>query len=105
MAAAFRILPQDNVATMLADAAPGIVSVTGGEAVVANEAVAHGHKIALVPIAPGAGIVKFGVAIGEATRAIVPGDWVHLHNCRSRYDARSGDFDLETGAAQDTPYA
>jgi hypothetical protein len=48
--------------------------------------------------------VKYGVEIGEATTAIVPGDWVHLHNCGSKLDARSNTLDLHTGAPKDTLY-
>jgi len=38
------------------------------------------------------------VVIGIATRRIEPGEWVHLHNCRSQLDERSGSFDVQTGA-------
>jgi altronate dehydratase small subunit len=37
-------------------------------------------------------------------RRIEPGDWVHLHNCRSQLDERSGSFDIHTGAPEDNAY-
>ena len=49
-------------------------------------------------------VVKFGVRIGHATAAIRAGDWVHLHNCASDVDERSGTLDLHTGATTDTKY-
>lgn len=44
-----------------------------------------GHKIAVRPITSGETILKYGVAIGSATRAIEPGEHVHLHNMQSDY--------------------
>ena len=43
-------------------------------------AIASGHKVALVAIARGADILKYGHVIGVATQNIAPGDHVHLHN-------------------------
>jgi altronate dehydratase small subunit len=107
MSSAFQIDERDNVATLLADAGPGPVEVKGAApatAVLLHETVALGHKIALRPIAEGEAVIKFGVAIGTAARPVAEGEWVHLHNCRSRYDERSGDFDPVTGEARDTRY-
>jgi hypothetical protein len=103
---AFRISHADNVATLLDDAADHVtISGDGDVAEIAlAEPVKLGHKVALRAIAAGEAIVKFGVPIGVARRAIAPGEWVHLHNCASRYDERSADFDIETGAAQDRHY-
>ncbi len=39
-----------------------------------------GHKIAAVAIAKGAPVVKYGTAIGVATRDIAAGEHVHTHN-------------------------
>lgn len=103
MTTAFRIHPDDNVATLLGDA-DATVTIVGGGAVALNEAVAHGHKVALADIAPGAPVVKFGIAIGTASVAIRAGDWVHLHNCASAFDERSGGFDGVTGASKDMVY-
>ncbi|HWB52883.1 MAG TPA: UxaA family hydrolase [Tepidisphaeraceae bacterium] len=102
----FQVHPSDNVAVLLEDTPAGIVKVLGeGTGTLeAKEQISLGHKIAVAPIARGAAVVKFGVPIGIATRDISQGEWVHLHNCRSRVDERSSKFDLVTGGAKDTPY-
>jgi hypothetical protein len=107
--AAFQVHAADNVATLLGDAAEGllitIVGPAGKRDITVREKIELGHKIALAPILPGESISKFGVVIGIATRRIEPGEWVHLHNCRSQLDERSGSFDVHTGAPGDNAYA
>jgi altronate dehydratase len=103
----FLIHPCDNVATLVEDADRERLLVVGaptGATVAAVQAIPLGHKVALAGIEPDGEIVKYGVVIGLATRPIAPGEWVHLHNCRSRLDERSAGLDLHTGAAQDTAY-
>lgn len=105
---AIRINDADNVATLLDDVEAGIVTIRGPQPrleIWAIEPIARGHKIALVSLEAGEHIVKFGVPIGLSTARIERGQWVHLHNCRSRLDERSGTLDVKTGAATDTPYA
>lgn len=107
MTTAFQIHAADNVATLLADAATGeAVALRGAtvDTIPATGPVAMGHKIALSAIATGDPIVKFGIPIGRATEAIGVGGWVHLHNCASGFDERSGAFDVVTGAAKDIVY-
>lgn len=105
----FQICREDNVATLLQDAAEAAdLTVTGDAArktVRAIESIRAGHKIALHPLAEGEAIVKYGSPIGEAIRPIAEGEWVHLHNCRSRYDAKSSELDLQTGVREGTRYA
>ena len=38
------------------------------------------HKVALVDVAPGEHIIKYGEIIGAATQPIKAGQWVHVHN-------------------------
>ncbi len=106
---AFQVHARDNVATLLAEAAPDepLTVVGSGQPTqfAARETIAMGHKVAVVPIAADAPVVKFNVVIGIATRAIGQGEWVHLHNCRSQLDERSGHFDVHTGEPGDNPYA
>jgi altronate dehydratase small subunit len=106
---AFRIHADDNVATLLGDAQTStLVIVRGdGEAVEtsATQAVPAGHKIALCDLVEGNRIVKYGFPIGEATRSIVVGEWVHLHNCRSLHDPASSELDVESGTRNETRYA
>src|SRR4051794_1781812 len=105
----FQLHAQDNVATMLDDAAAGTtVSVLGADLedqiLTAAEAISLGHKVALRDLAKGDAVFKFGVQIGHATRPIQRGQWVHLHNLASDFDERSATLDLHTGAATDTKY-
>ncbi len=108
-ASAFQVHAADNVATLLGEVAVGVPLQIVGPAerhdLIAREKIELGHKVALAAIPEGAHVVKFGIVIGIATRAIAPGEWVHLHNCRSQLDERSGHFDLHTGEPGDNAYA
>jgi hypothetical protein len=107
MPSALCIHRDDNVATLLEDAAPGPISLLGTSAqtnVTATEAISRGHKISLAPLAAGAAVLKFGVTIGRTTRDIPTGAWVHTHNCASPLDPRSATLDRNTGAPIDTRY-
>lgn len=103
---AFQIQPQDNVATLIDDAAAGVVEIVGAGngGVSADEIISHGHKIAVGDIPENAAVIKYGVRIGHATRFIPRGAWVHLHNLASDLDERSGTLDLHSGAPTDTVY-
>lgn len=105
MTAAFQIHPDDNVATLLADA-DGMVTVrgAGAQSLTVRERISASHKIALRDMAAGEAVIKFGVRIGHATQPIPRGAWVHLHNLASDLDERSGTLDLNSGAPADTVY-
>jgi hypothetical protein len=107
MPRAFQIQTEDNVATLMDDATAGAVEIIGASksTVMASEKIARGHKIALKDIAVNEAVIKFGVRIGHATRAIPRGAWVHLHNLASDLDERSGTLDLHSGAPTDTSSA
>ena len=104
MLTAFCIHRNDNVATLLADASPGVVSVIGETTteIMATEAIAAAHKVAIAKIPAGAAVIKYGWPIGRATQTIEIGEWVHLHNLASHYDERSGTLELHTGSPTDT---
>jgi altronate dehydratase small subunit len=108
-ASAFQVHATDNVATLLGETVAGapleIVGPTGRHELTAREKIELGHKVALVAIPEGTPVVKFGIVIGIAKRRIEPGEWVHLHNCRSQLDERSGHFDVHTGEPGDNAYA
>jgi len=108
-ASAFQVHASDNVATLLGEAAAGapleIVGPAGRQDLSAREKIELGHKVAVATIPEGAPITKFGIVIGIATRPIEAGEWVHLHNCRSQLDERSGHFDVHTGEPGDNAYA
>jgi hypothetical protein len=103
----FQIDKKDNVATLLSDVEKGNGVITGDTKdtkITFNEIIKRGHKVALYDIHRDEFIIKYGVVIGKATKNIKKGDWVHLHNCASLYDARSSTLNLETGAPSDTEY-
>jgi len=105
--ACFQIDEADNVCTALSPLKPGTVKLNGSRSqtsVEVLEEVVQGHKIAIKPIAAGEPIIKYGVTIGVATRDIRPGEWVHLHNCKSLYDERSSTLDVNSGAPTDIRY-
>ncbi len=75
--------PKDNVATAKSVIRTGsLLELPGGKKVEAREEIPFAHKIALRKISRGEAVVKYGERIGRATRAIEPGEWVHIHNVR-----------------------
>ncbi len=102
----YQIHPEDNVATMLENG-NGCIKVLGPQPCEFQlcEPIALGHKVALRAIAPGEPVIKFGVRIGHATKPIVRGAWVHLHNLASDLDERSATLELHSGAPTDTESA
>ena len=70
--------PQDNIAVALGNLDTGVETPEGIRIV---KRVPKGHKYALKPIRAGEAVKKFGQIIGFAKTDIVPGDWVHEHNC------------------------
>ncbi|WP_226779965.1 UxaA family hydrolase [Oceaniglobus trochenteri] len=82
---AMQLHPDDTVACLLRDHRAGApAQLVSGATPVLTSDVALGHKIALVPIAKGEAVVKYGAVIGHATADIAPGDHVHLHNLRGK---------------------
>jgi altronate dehydratase len=77
--------PADNVAIALTDVAAGEAARTlDGRSLEAGEPIPQGHKIALVDIAAGAEIVRFGMPVGVARTSILKGRLAHVHNVASR---------------------
>ncbi len=78
---AIKTSPRDNVAVAVQAIPEGkTVTIPDGNEVVANELIPLGHKIALMAIAKGAGIIRYGEVICTASEDIKPGDCVHIHN-------------------------
>lgn len=75
----------DNIAVLKRAAKAGSVQQVGAQVVTLDETLGMGHKIAITPISRGEDVMKYGCAIGIATRDIGPGEHVHLHNVASRY--------------------
>ncbi len=78
---------RDTVAVALAPLPPGAsVDASRGDAtvrVVVETPIPFGHKVAIVPMAAGEPVIKYGEVIGYATSPIRPGQHVHVHNVRS----------------------
>lgn len=105
----FQINPNDNIAVMLedgtADATVQVIGASQERTVTLIQTIAYGHKVALADIVQGAAVFKYGIRIGHAIQPIRAGAWVHLHNCASDYDERSGSLEVESGKPTDTVYA
>jgi altronate hydrolase len=97
--AVLRLHSDDNVGVatrgISADASVDIAG--GGPSLVARERVDMGHKLALVPIAAGTPIRKYGQTIGYAIADIEPGAWVHTHN------VEPGALSLDYAISSDIP--
>ena len=83
------IVEKDNVVTAVDNFKAGdevTVKYRGSETYFhCNQDVPFGHKIALGNIKKGQAVIKYGEAIGSASRDIMKGDWVHTHNVRDDY--------------------
>ena len=83
----------DSVAVAVQDLEPGTLqgaSVKQGTAhtAVLLDKVPLGHKFALHDHAEGDPIIKYGIQVGLASKAIKKGEYIHTHNMRSyRWEA------------------
>ncbi len=81
---ALQVSAGDNVATLLVGAGQGdrvlVRGVGEGAELQASSPIPFGHKIALVDLAEGESVVKYGQCIGCATTRIAAGEHVHVHN-------------------------
>lgn len=91
---ALLLYTDNNVATVLVDLESGDAL---GEEITVVEDVPFDHKVALESIAEVADVGKYGEVIGCASVAIVPGEWIHTHNC----DSNRGRGDLATQEVSD----
>jgi altronate dehydratase len=93
------ISDRDNVATALEALDAGRSIQVGGQTLRMSEAIPAGHKVALVDIAAGQPVVKYGSPIGLAIALIHQGTHVHTHNVASS----RGRGDLQTAPASPDP--
>ncbi|NLS78158.1 MAG: UxaA family hydrolase [Chloroflexi bacterium] len=89
---AIKLHDKDNVATATATLSAGeAVSVLSHEGKPVDQVVASTdvplayHKIALVDLAAGELVYKYGEVVGRATAEIKRGAWVHVHNVESAH--------------------
>ena len=80
--------PDDVVGVAVQDiepgtAVPGKIQSNGNEFTLdVVDPVPLGHKVALRPLSSGEQVIKYGIAIGRATRDIRAGEHVHVHNVK-----------------------
>lgn len=89
-----RLSRADNVAVATGNFDAGAETKVDGASIHLRDRIAVGHKVALVEIAVGEKVIKFGCPIGSATRLIRAGEHVHTHNLKSDYLPT---FTLEAG--------
>ena len=77
--------PQDNCVIACMPIKAGTVLRLDGRAIVAASDVALGHKIARRALRSGDKELRYGAVIGSVTRAVAPGEHLHLHNLKSDY--------------------
>ena len=71
-----RMHPADNVAIVANDGGlPAGTALPDGP--VLKDRVPQGHKVALVDLAQGADVLRYGIPIGQALKDIPAGSWVH----------------------------
>ncbi|MDD3368204.1 MAG: altronate dehydratase family protein [Lachnospiraceae bacterium] len=75
-----QITERDNVAVAIHPVGKGESITVNGVTVTAVEDIPQGHKMAIKAIAENENIIKYGFPIGHATKAAVPGTWMHTHN-------------------------
>jgi altronate dehydratase len=93
------ITDRDNVATALEALDAGRSIQVGAQMLRTCEAIPAGHKVALVDIAAGQPVVKYGSPIGLAIALIHQGSHVHTHNVASS----RGRGDLQAAPASPDP--
>lgn len=74
----------DNVAVAMEAIAAGEVVQCGDVGIRALDPIPAGHKMMLNDVLEGAEIVKYGHPIGYSTSPIRTGQWVHIHNVKTR---------------------
>lgn len=84
-----------GVARQALPAGGRIREIPGLPDVVLGQPIPSGHKVALVPVAAGAAVRKYGQVIGFAARDIGPGEHVHTHNVLVRDFGRDYAFAAE----------
>ncbi len=88
MASFLHIDAADSVAVALHDLPAGFSVTIGKQHFSLLEPIPAGHKFAIVPIAAGTPVRKYGYSIGVAVADILQGAHVHSHNLHSGLSAR-----------------
>lgn len=83
MANFIKINENDNVAVALEVIPENTTVSVDGTDVTTTMEIPAGHKFALVDIAEGTPVIKYGFRIGNATAAVKKGEWIHTHNLKT----------------------
>lgn len=75
-----RLAPDDTVAVATRSLAAGESVAVGNVQLTLRDDVPKAHKVALVDIAEGQQVIKYGQSIGRASREIAAGEHVHVQN-------------------------
>lgn len=78
--ASIRLHPSDDVVVVHTDLTPGTMVTDDDGPFEILQQVPRGHKLAIRDASQGSPILKYGQVIGQASRAIMRGEHVHLHN-------------------------
>ena len=78
-----KINPKDKVAVALQVIPAGTTVEVDGVSVTTIDEIPAGHKFALVDIAEGENVIKYGSSIGVAKEPIKQGNWIHTHNIKT----------------------
>ncbi|MCR5669414.1 MAG: altronate dehydratase family protein [Butyrivibrio sp.] len=82
-----QIHPQDNVVVCLEPMKKGeSITLSTGDVVTALEDIPAGHKMAVRDIGTGENVVKYGYAIGHATKDAPKGSWMHTHDVKTNLE-------------------
>jgi altronate dehydratase len=101
---AMRLHARDNVAVARIDLQPGLVfAQASGTHLSLRQSIPAGHKLALEPIPAGGTIRRYGQVIGRATRAIRPGEHVHVHNVALHELERHDAFGVDAHPVEPLP--
>lgn len=75
---------EDNVATTIFDLpACSSIMLADGRTLSLCDPIPAGHKVALADLPAKAEVIKYGEVIGTATKPILAGQHVHVHNVQS----------------------
>lgn len=80
---ALRINTNDNVAVAIEDIAKGTTLTFGDVTVTVVEDIPRGHKFALTDLDAKTPVIKYGASIGNTTKEVKAGEWVHTHNLKT----------------------
>ena len=100
---ALRLREGDDVAVAKRTIKAGTRLVRGSMSLAVSKTIPAGHKLALVDVALGAPVRKYGQVIGFAAQPILAGDHVHTHNLAMRDFER--DYEIGVEAKPLEPHA